>query len=346
MTASNNFAYDRGGNLIVMGDGSEVLVHAGSDESPLWRKTLDAPIAGVGATSDTVITLDANGQLTFWGGKTGEPADKVDLNGAPRALAVKHDGTCAVALQENVVIINRAKEKRTLPVPNAGAVAFSDDGSHLAIGADDGRVRVFPAHGSDPIGSCEVQEPIRSVAWNGNNFWIATAGDRVFRVEADGKSSAQMTRAGGMTPDCVACSADGSLFALRLDPKTVVVLAYPSKDTAATFQYMDRRAVGVAFGPAPYFGVGLDSGDGNKFNLRTKAVHRTDTHPGRTHNSWLLSVSIETGALPPAYAPERAPAAGGGAPIEQAKSEGGGRTFPIMTAILVIAGAVILISQC
>jgi hypothetical protein len=110
MTASNNFAYDRGGNLIVIGDGSEVLVHSGADESPLWRKTLDAPLAGVGATSDTVITLDANGQLRLWSGKTGEPIDTVALNGSPRALAVKHDGTCAVALEENVVIIKVGKE--------------------------------------------------------------------------------------------------------------------------------------------------------------------------------------------------------------------------------------------
>jgi hypothetical protein len=346
MTAQNNFAYDRGGNLIVIGDGSEVLVHAGSDESPLWRKKLDAPIAALGATADTVITLDANGKLRWWNGKTGQEGETVALNGAPRALAVKPDGTCAVALPESVMIINRVQEKRTLAVPNAGALAFSDSGSHLAVGTDDGYVRVFPAHGDEVIGSTEIQEPVRSIVWNGNNFWLATAGDRVFRIEAEGKAAAQITRAGGMTPDCLACSADGSLFAMRLDPQTVLVLAYPSKDTAATIRYMDRRAVGLAFGPAPYFGVGLDSGDGNKINLRTKAVHRTDTHPGRTHNSWLLSVSIETGALPASYRGEPAPAPGGGEAITPVQPKGGISVPIVAGVLLVIVAIVILLSQC
>jgi sugar lactone lactonase YvrE len=347
MTAQTNFAYDRGGNLIVIGDNSEVLVHSGADESPLWRKTLPAPLAGVGATADTVITLDANGKLTWWNGKSGQEGETVNLNHAPRALAVKPDGTCAVSLPESIVIINRVQEKRTLLVPNAGALAFSDTGSHLAVGTDDGRIRVFPAHGDDPIGSTEIQDPVRSIAWNGNNFWLATSGDRVFRVDPEGKSSEQITRAGGMTPDCVASSADGTLIAVRLDPKTVVVLAYPSKDSVATIQYTDRRAVGLAFGPVPYFGIGLDSGDGNKFNLRTKAVHRTDTHPGRTHNSWLLSVAIETNALPTAYRGERPPPAdiGGKAPLtEQPKSA---ISVPLIAGlVLAIVGIAILISQC
>ncbi|MCK6591944.1 MAG: hypothetical protein L6Q76_30705 [Polyangiaceae bacterium] len=344
MTAQSNFAYDRGGNLIVIGDNNEVLVHSGADESPLWRKTLDAVLAGVGATSDAVITLDANGKLTWWSGTSGQESGSVSLNDAPRALATKPDGTCAVALPESILIVNRAQEKRKLLVANAGALAFSDNGSHLAVGTDDGRVRVFPAHGDDPVGSTEVQEPVRSIAWNGNNFWLVTSGDRVFRVEAGGTSCEQITRAGGMTPDCVACSADGSLFALRLDPKTVVVLAYPSKDTAATFQYMDRRAVGLAFGPAPYFGVGLDSGDANKFNLATKDVHRTDTHPGRTHNRWMLSVSIETSALPASYRGEEKGGRVASPPAEKPK---GGLNIPVIAGlVLAAAGIAILISQC
>ncbi len=348
MTAQSNFAYDRGGNLIVIGDGSEVLVHSGADESPLWRKKLDAPLAGVGATADTVITLDANGKLRWWNGKTGQPGETVNLNASPRALAVKVDGTCAVSLPESVVIVNHALEKRTLPVPNAGALAFSDNGAHLAVGTDDGRVRVFPAHGDDQIGSAEVQEPVRSLAWNGNNFWIATAGDRVFRVDHDGKASEEITQATGMTPDCAACSADGSLIALRLDPKTIVVLAYPSKDTAATIQYMDRRAVGLGFGPTPYFGVGLDSGDGNKINLATKGVNRTDTHPGRTHNRWMLSVAIESGVLPASYRTDRpaAGAAGAGAGATADKPKGG-VSVPLIAGLVVVVVAVgILLSQC
>jgi hypothetical protein len=349
MTASTLFAYDRKGNFIVIGDGSEVLVHSGADESPLWRHTCEAALIGVGATSDAVITLDAEGRLTWWSGKDGQQGEVVSFGAAPRASAVRHDGACAVALPDSVAIVNRAEERRSISVGDAGAVAWSDNGSRIAVGTDDGRVRVFSGPGFEPKGTAEIGEPVRSIGWNERGFWIATGGDRVFRIDEGGGSSEQITRASGMTPDCVACSADGSLFSLRLDPATVVVLAYPSKDTAATIQYVERRALGVAFGPVPYVGIGIDSGDGNKINLRTEAVHRTDTHPGRTHNRWLLSVAIEQGALPAAYrggasrAPASAPEASG---ATEARSGGGSNIQLIAGFALVIIGVIILLTRC
>jgi hypothetical protein len=143
----------------------------------------------------------------------------------------------------------------------------------------------------------------------------------------------------------VTCSPDGTLFALRLNPSTVVVLAYPSKDTAMTLQYIDRRAVGVAFGPPPFVGIGMDSGDGNKINLSTEAVHRTDTHPGRSHNRWALSSGIDQSALPPAYkgrAPAKAPAG-----AEPAAEPRGKSNAQILIGFgLVAVGVILLISQC
>jgi WD40 repeat protein len=349
MTASTLFAYDRKGNFIVIGDGSEVLVHSGADESPLWRHTCEAALVGVGATSDAVITLDAEGRLTWWSGKDGQQGEALSFSATPRAFAVRHDGACAVAVPDSVAVANRAEERRSIPIENAGAVAWSDDGSRLAVGTDDGRVRVFLGAGFEPKGTAEIGEAVRSIGWNERGFWIATGGDRVFRIDADGGSSEQITRSSGMTPDCVACSADGSLFSLRLDPSTVVVLAYPSKDTAATIQYVERRALGVAFGPAPYVGIGIDSGDGNKINLRTESVHRTDTHPGRTHNRWLLSVAIKQDSLPPAYrgGANRSSASAPDAPSSAAAPSGGGSKIQLIAGFaLVLIGVVILLTRC
>ncbi len=301
MTPSHLFAYTPDGNTIVLADGNEILVHEGKDESPRFRHTLDAQIFAVFARPDALIALDENGVLTFFDPAKDEIIKTLESGGLPNAFAAHEGGRIAVGLASAIIIFEGDGSKRELGVEDSSALAFSGDAELLAAGTKDGSVQVLPAQSGESKGSVNLGEAVRSIAWNAGGFWIAAAGERVFRIEQDGDKHDQLTRAGGMSPDCIACSADGSLFGLRLDSATVVVLAYPSKNTAATIQYIDRKAYGIAFGPVPYFGIGMDKGDGNKINLSTKGVHRTDTHPGREHHSWMLSVSIEKSALPEAY---------------------------------------------
>jgi hypothetical protein len=352
MSASHLFAYNRKGTLIVLGDGAEILVHNGEDEAPKWRRTVGADLAAVGATDEHVVSLTSQGQLAWWSGNAGEVVAEVDLAATPRAFAVAADGTCAVALAEEVALVPRGGARRALAVTGATAVAWSADGSRVAVGGEDGRVRVVSANDGAQVGTVDVGVPVRSVAWNAKGFWLATGGDKVFRVAGDGSEGEQITRASDMEPDCVTCSADGAVFALRVDDATVVALAYPSKDTVASIHYIERKVVGVAFGPAPFFGIGMDRGDGNKINLRTGAVHRTDTHPGRTHNRWMLSVSVESKDLPADYgggpAAGGAAPAGGGAPSGATEpGAGGGSKVQVFVAVaLALVGIAILVARC
>lgn len=48
-------AYDKHGQVFALIEGPELLLHDGDSEGPLWRKTLDAPIVGLGITSDKVV---------------------------------------------------------------------------------------------------------------------------------------------------------------------------------------------------------------------------------------------------------------------------------------------------
>lgn len=297
MAAPNLFAYDSTGTVLAMVDGAEILAHSGADESPLWMQACDDRVVGVGATKSEIVTLDAQGRLVWWEAREGKRLATTELGDPAAALAVARDGTCAVALPERVVITRRGEAAHVaeLAVATAHALAWSDDGARLAVGTEQGSVKVFEATGGEPVGTADIEETVRSIAWNAAGFWIATAGERVLRIAADGAGSEPITRAGGKSPDLVTCSADGSRFAICLDEITVVVLAYPSRDTVATLGYIERQVVGLAFGPDPWLGVGLDKGDGNKVNLETEAVHRTDTQPGREHHSWLLSAAFDTG---------------------------------------------------
>jgi WD40 repeat protein len=326
MSTPNLFAYDPIGLVLVVSDDHEVLVHRGADEAPKWRHRVDGDLVGLGAGGDTVITLESQGKLTFWKGEDGAVIEAFALGKAATGLAVIRNGSkCAVVSADGVTIVCREMAPLDLAAPGATAAAWSRDGARLAIGDASGTVRILSAAG-DAIGATRLEEPVASLCFSPAGFWIATGGDRVFRVAEDGSSVEQITRADGMKPDCVCASTDGSMFAVRLSDTLMIALAYPSRETVVQLSYLDREIAGVAFGPDRLLGVGLRGGDGNIVDITEKQLRRTDTFEGRTHNRWMVSTVIKPEVLPPAPAtarprdaapevPERAPFAPAGLSI-------------------------------
>ncbi len=302
MPAPNLFAYDPTGSVLVVFDGKEVLVHGGTDEAPRWRHHVDGELVGLGAGGDAVITLESQGKLTFWSGADGVVLETIALGEAAQSLAVTRNGAaCAVVAHGAVLVVTRGSAPRKLEAPGATAAAWSRDGARLAIGDASGAVRIVSSTG-DAVSAAQLEEPVTSLCFSPAGFWIATGGERVFRVAEDGASVEQITRADGMTPDCVCASTDGSMVAMRLRETVVIALALPSRDTAVQLVYTDRKIAGVAFGPERLLGVGLLDGDGNIVDITEKQLRRTDTFPGRTHNRWMVSTTIKPEVLPPAPA--------------------------------------------
>ena len=328
MPTPNLFAYDPIGSVLVIGDDHEVLVHRGADEAPKWRHRIDGDLVGLGAGGDTVITLENKGKLIFWSGADGAVQETIALGKEATSLAVTRNGSkCAVVVPDAILIVCRDTAPVELPASGATAAAWSRDGARLAVGDADGTVRVLSAAG-EAVGATRIAEaePVTSLCFSPAGFWIATGGDRVFRVAEDGSGVEQITRAEGMTPDCACASTDGSMLAVRLSDTVVIALAYPSRETAVQLSYMERTIAGVAFGPDRLLGVGLVGGDGNIVDVQEKQLRRTDTFDGRTHNRWLVSTVIKPEVLPPAPAksglraatpdvPERAPFAPAGLSI-------------------------------
>jgi WD40 repeat protein len=309
MTTQNLFAYDPIGSVLVVCDDHEVLVHRGADEAPKWRHHVDGDLVGLGAGGDTVITLENKGKLIFWSGADGVVLETIALGKDATSLAVTRNGSkCAAVVTDAVAVVCRDTAPIELAAPGATAAAWSRDGARLAIGDASGTVRVLSAAG-EAVGATRIEEPVTSLCFSPAGFWIATGGDRVFRVDEDGSGVEQITRAGGMTPDCACASTDGSMLAVRLSDTVMIALAYPSRETAVQLSYMERTIAGVAFGPDRLLGVGLVGGDGNIVDITEKQLRRTDTFDGRTHNRWLVSTVIKPEVLPPAPAKPGQPAA-------------------------------------
>jgi hypothetical protein len=129
---------------------------------------------------------------------------------------------------------------------------------------------------------------------------------------------AHVTRARDHAITDVACSAEGTRFAMQVDRSRVLVLDDPPAEALLDVSYPQRVCSGVAFGPRPWIAIALAGGDANKVNVDTGAMHRSDTHPGRQHNRWLVSVAgaFQKRAAP---APSAAPAKKAG--VDEAKLE-------------------------
>jgi hypothetical protein len=190
------------------------------------------------------------------------------------------------------------------------------------------------------------------VCWSALGFWLCAAGERVFRVEPAGGSSSSLARTGSQQ---VACSADGGLIACQTALGEVKVLALPDCAVVGTVAYADRSVAGLAFGPDTWLGVGLDRGDGNKINLATGACHRTDTHPGRSHNSWALDVQVDKDRVRMGRSTANPNRGDVQAKIaERARSfqpgGGGGAVIKVVALVIVVLGALLgagfLASRC
>jgi hypothetical protein len=166
---------------------------------------------------------------------------------------------------------------------------------------------LFAADGSrtaHPLGG------VTALAHHPQGFWIVGLASRLMRWDGSGEPAHITNLPPNSKLEHVACSE--RVLAIAWDRHMVAALEWPSKETLGSLQYLERNVEGLAVGPWPWLGVALDLGDGNKFNLQSAALHRSDTHPGRPHHSWLVSVGGSSREEPQAPTPaQRTPSSSG-----------------------------------
>lgn len=288
------FAYDPGGRVFAIACGSELLVHDGDTEGPLWRHDLGEELAGVDLSGDEIVALLRSGSIVRYAIKDGRELGRTALPRPAHALACGAGGWIAAAHEVGVSLIRRGDfAVTTLDHDGVTALGFSGDATKLLLGTQEGSLVELtrPERGGDARTS-RAEASISAIAWSAKGAWLVAAGDRVLRLQPGAETPAHVTRAGGQSITDVAVSLDGRRFAMQIGDQLVAVLDDPPSDTVAQLRYPERRACGIRFGPGTWLGVGLDSGDANKLDYVGGGVHRSDTHPGRDHHSWHVAVSL------------------------------------------------------
>lgn len=287
-------AYDPNGRIFVVTHDEEILVHDGDSEAPLWRESIGETIVSVGIAGDDLVAVGEDGavrRFTF----LHRELPRASLGGV-RSVAVSSTGTIAAAHDEHVSLL-RKNDLAAVSLYHRGvtALAWSRDGTKLLIAreasASEHVLQLLEGSNGELIGEpCVVEGRVSAIAWAPKGFLVAS-GDRVVRFTKPEVAPEHVTRARGRTITDLACAADGSRFALQLERSQVLVLSDPPSETLLDVKYPERVTCGVAFGPRPWIAIALAGGDGNKVNVDTGAMHRSDTHSGRTHNRWLVSVA-------------------------------------------------------
>ena len=315
MTLSG-IAYGPDEHVLLTFDEREVLAHDAQTEAPKWRLTLDENVValafadpqalpgGTGgspwrnAAGRLIIAVDAAGALHTIDPAAGQATSKHGPFGKPLAFAVGIAGAGSVVALSTADRLHLWRGGAHTEIPGrASAVAISNDGATLAIGAADGSLRFLSITGSsNPVETfcAVVHGGVTDLVQHPGGTWIVSGKSGIVTVTGEGPQ-----RLANMPADIgrVRLDGRGRRLAAQLGERTVAVYGWPSLDLLTRIEYVERTVTGLAFGPEDWLGLGLDHGDGNKIDILTGATHRTDTHPGRTHRSWLLSVRGKASVL-------------------------------------------------
>ncbi|MBX7193416.1 MAG: hypothetical protein K1X94_15280 [Sandaracinaceae bacterium] len=298
MLERGHIAFDPNGRIFVLTHDEELLVHDGDSEAPLWRESLGEPLVGVAIAGDEIVAVTETGavrRFTF----LHRELPRASLGAPTSSFAVRGDGAVAAVHDDHVSILRR-NDLAPVPLYHRGvsALAWSRDGTRLAIAKSvedrEHTVTLLEGQSFEPIGSpVTTLNRVLAMCASPKGF-LVTSGDRLVKLVpgtgAVAHTLEHVTRAKDRVLRDVACSADGTRFALQLERSQVIVLGDPPDETLLDVKYPERVCAGVAFGSRSWIAIALGGGDANKVNVETGAMHRSDTHPGRTHNRWFVSV--------------------------------------------------------
>lgn len=304
-TTPSMIAYDEKNTVFAMNEGAELLVHDGESEGPLWRKTLDDEIVGVGADRERVTAITAKGTVATFPARSGADMQSASLGGATQRAVVGGGKRRVVAVVGEKIVALDGNRPVTLTQGMATALAIATDETVL-VAVPNAFVVVAPD------GTVTTTEhslgPVVDAAWHPGGFWMIATSKKVYRFAARGEITHVTSMPAELALKYIAATEHAfSIAYTSVEGMGVATLDWPSKDTLATLDYPEREVRGLGFGPWPWLAIALDLGDANKQNvLEPHRLHRSDTHPGRTHHSWLVAVGGSGKEAKPA--PKLAPA--------------------------------------
>ncbi|MFT3840044.1 MAG: hypothetical protein QM723_23860 [Myxococcaceae bacterium] len=308
------FAYDPAGTLLVSGDGPEIIGYHGDTEAPLFRFVNDAKVLSLQIANGVVWALDEKNRL-LWLTSEGVLLGQAELPSGARSLSPVRNARATVVVDGGAVVLDRDGKQSRLHHPNATAAALDVSGSNVLVGDGSGTLALYKNDGIKVTSLTLPQGVSISTVATAPGCWFAACGAKVYRGDDSLKWSEIFVTITGEEVEALATEDSKRLVAARMKGNKAIVLA-AGRQKLASGRWLDKDVGQMGFGPLPWFGVGLSGGDGNKVNLITGAIHRTDTHPEREHHRWMLSFGAEEDNQPvleanppPLMAPANAPAA-------------------------------------
>lgn len=283
-------------------DGATVVAYRTADEEPTWCVNAAVPPVAVALAGPYGMVLTADGAVQWVESASGRPVSRGQAPAYPLDLAANASGGVAVIAERGITLIDGAGVRSIAAPAPLTTAAFGADGSVLAAGDRAGNVH-FLAVGGAPSWFATVAlplpapAPVAGITAAGPQRWLATAGDSVFdlRTATDGvrsyvpaPSATRLTGLSGMTLGAIVADAQVGVFGLQLAPQRAVFLDLQTLDTRLSATYADRAVTGLGIVGEHGLCIGLDLGDANRFHGGQTC--RTEPHPGRPRNRWVLSV--------------------------------------------------------
>ena len=284
------FSYPADGRLLVGADGQEIVAYNGYDESPLWLRKHREEVEWVFVADDGLVAVGATSAITMEDDGTIQQMIEFD----PRhhnpiaASFTPFLAECCIATSDAVFVFDmwEPDNVREMAVEQIKNVAINDEGEVLVLSTG-GTTRLFDDE-SQLIET--VHGPhFGSASWAFGTWWLADAQTVYTWIPGESPDVAFATE---VEIDEIFVSEDGRLIAIRTIDHTVFVYTTDGESLCEA-SYPGRIVGPICFDDEAVVGIGLDLADANKVFLRTGALHRTDTHPDRAHNSWVCGLFVD-----------------------------------------------------
>lgn len=293
-TQADPFYYAREGELLAGVDGSDIVVYDGQDEQPLWLQRASMPIVGLGMSGELVVSIDESGFVQRWRGRDGVLVSSLEL--IPEAeeglCAFDHSetGVCVAGRGDGVFIEHR-RGVRYFAIDGVRDLAFRDDGLAFAVGLSSGEVRLVDLMGH-VYSATHFDDPIDSLCWSPRGAWLVSTGRSIYAWDGVTQRHCFSWDSRGKLR-ALTSSLRGGLFAFRAGSELVLIVDYDSGRSVGDVEYFGRRVGWLNFGPRLWLGIGLDRADGNRVDIATAAVHRTEPHRKKSHRTWTLAPRVD-----------------------------------------------------
>ncbi|WP_196349479.1 hypothetical protein [Planctopirus limnophila] len=288
--------------MMVISHLQEILIYSAIDGSPIWRQQCQTEIKSVSANAGFVYALDNSKQIHRWEALKGEIHESLSLPEQPLGMAVSAEGDCAVFSPNHLFLLRDLKIVQSIDRSSISAVGWVDDaGDILAIGDQTGQLwffewRMDSGMNLHPAGYLKLNCSVEYIHWDHCQSWVVVAGGEIWQISRNGQKSNKIIDMFQQPIHHLAISVDGNHLAVAVGQQTVLVfrLGKAQIGNPGQFDYQDRTIAGLGFGLDATLFIGLDTGDGNIFDLSTSELTfiRTDPHPGRPLTLWTLSFDL------------------------------------------------------